>query len=238
MTGLIRSVLMGALLLGQWLVAAGALAAITISPSPSTGDYTVTWTAPTSSTLTTKLHEKVGDGTWSPVGTYGSTTTSKSYTGKAAGTYSYKTERCVTVFGNTSCYDSEGPASVTVSAASTPVPTASISWDPSTVDYGGSSTLTWSSTDATSCTLNGNTRATSGSWATTQLRTRTDRLVCTGPGGTSDTESATLTVNPTVPDAPAKPRVNPGDQRVLAGDESDAHGHEQVVLHRAGRHLG
>ena len=82
-----------------------------------------------------------------------------------------------------------------MSAAPTPAPTASISWNPSTVDYGGSSTLSWSSTNATGCTLDGVTRATAGSQVeTNRTATQTSRLYCTGPGGTSDTDSATLTV--------------------------------------------
>ena len=165
--------------------------------------------------LDTKLHERVGSGTWSVVGTYAPSVSSKAFSGKAAGTYSYKTEQCFTGFGSTTCWDSEGPESVTVSAAPTPALTASISWNPSTVDYGGSSTLTWSSTNATSCTLDGAPRATRGSRVgTNRTRTQTSTLSCTGPGGTSETESATLTVNPTVPDAPAKPEVNPGDGRL------------------------
>ena len=227
MTGKLRSVLIGVLLAGQWLVATGALAAITISPSPSTGDYTVSWSAPAASSLATKLHEKVGEGTWTLVGTYASTVTSKSYTGKAAGTYSYKTEQCFTGFGSTSCWDSEGPTSVTVSTAPPPAPTASISWDPDTVDYGASSTLTWSSTDATSCTINGATRATSGSWVgTNRTRTTTTRLVCTGPGGTSDEATATLTVNP--PPAPTASiswdpdTVDYGDSSTLIWSSTDA----------------
>ena len=189
-----RAVVMGAVLLGQLLVATGALAALSISPSPSTGSYTVSWTAPPAP-VSTKLHERVGSGAWSVVGTYASTVSSKAFSGKAAGTYSYKTKQCFTLFGSPVCADSEGPESVTVSAAPTPAPTASISWNPSTVDYGGSSTLSWSSTNATGCTLDGVTRATAGSQVeTNRTATQTSRLYCTGPGGTSDTDSATLTV--------------------------------------------
>ena len=220
MRGLVRAVLIGGLLLGQWLVAGGAQAALTISPSPSTdGSYKVSWTAPASSVIDTKLYEKAGSGSYSLEGTYGSTTTSKSFSGKAAGTYSYKTQQCGTFFGSTSCWDSEGPTSVTVSAAPTPAPTASMSWDPATINSGESSTLSWSSTNATSCTINGNTRATSGSWTTTPTRTRTDTLVCTGPGGTTGSVTATVTVNEEEeeddpPDKPAKPTLTPGDEEL------------------------
>ena len=101
-----RAVVMGAVLLGQLLVATGALAALSISPSPSTGSYTVSWTAPPAQ-VSTKLHERVGSGTWSVVGTYRSTVSSKAFSGKAAGTYSYKTKQCFTLFGSPVCADSE-----------------------------------------------------------------------------------------------------------------------------------
>ncbi len=415
-----RNALVGFVFLSaQWFVAAAATAAISISPSPSTGSYTVTWTAPPNAVIKTRLHEKAGSGEWSVVGTYARTVTSKAFSGKAAGAYSYKTERCFTVFGNTVCQDSESAVSVTVTstpsgpqppsatapdAPSAPVitagstylsvtwtapaangaaitdydvrykrtgalswsdhafsgagastsiqrlvngtqyevqirarnsagasgwsasgrgtpasgarmtvspttstngsytvrwtlprcfnvpfggsrvcqqlqervggagnrwsevsgvgasatshafsnkaaqtyayrlviqagstevvtagpvsvtvtppprPTASMAWNPSMVDYGGSSTLTWSSTDATSCTLNGVTRATSGRWlAGERTATRTDTLVCTGPGGTSAPAPATLTVRPPppdLPDAPARPTLRAGTGQI------------------------
>ena len=108
--------------------------------------------------------------------------------------------------------DETASARATVTVRPAPAPTASVSWDPDTVDYGGSSTLTWGSTDATSCTINGATRATGGTWlATDHTATRTDTLVCTGPGGVSEPVSATLTVEPTAPAIPAPPRVAVGD---------------------------
>ena len=188
---------------------------LTVSPATSTdGAYTVTWSAPVSSAFSTKLHERVGSGSWSVVGTYRSTVTSKSYTGKAAGTYGYKTEQCGTFFGSTTCWDAAGPVSVTVSTAPTPKPTATMSWSPASVAYGASSTLTWSSKNATACYLNGKKRGTAYSWkAKDQTRTRTDSLYCTGPGGTSATVTARLTVGPppaSLPDAPAKATLTGG----------------------------
>ena len=211
---------MGVVLLGQLLLSTLAWG-LTISPSPSTdGSYTVSWNAPATTLISTRLYEKAGSGAWSFNGTYTSTVTSRSFSGKSAGTYQYKTQQCIDIFNSPSCWDSEGPESVTVSTAPQPVPTASISWNPSTVDYGGSSTLSWSSTNATSCTLNGAPRATRGSWVgTNRTRNQTSRLYCTGPGGTSDTVSATLRVRPQAPqasppDVPAKPTVVEGDERL------------------------
>ena len=188
---------------------------LTVSPTTSTdGAYTLTWGAPASSSISTRLHERVGSGSWSVVGTYRSTVTSKSYTGRAAGTYSYKTEQCITVFSSTTCWDAAGPVSVTVSTAPTPKPTATMIWSPDSVAYGGASTLTWSSTNATACYLNGKKRGTAYSWkAKDQTRTRTDSLYCTGPGGNSATVTARLFVDPppaNLPDAPAKATLTGG----------------------------
>jgi len=81
-----------------------------------------------------------------------------------------------------------------------PVPTASVSWSPSTVEYGGTSTVSWSSTGATSCTLSGSSNSTSGSWiGTNRIQNQTTPLYCEGPGGTSSTVYATLTVDPIPP---------------------------------------
>lgn len=81
-----------------------------------------------------------------------------------------------------------------------PKPTASLSWNPSRVTYNGSSTLTWSSTHATSCVLNGQSKPASGSSVgTNRVETRTDSLYCDGPGGRSVTATTTLTVDPLAP---------------------------------------
>lgn len=76
-----------------------------------------------------------------------------------------------------------------------PKPTVSLSWNPANVAYNGSSTLSWSSTNATSCVLNGQNKPTNGSWiGTNRVETRTDSIYCDGPGGRSTTATSTLTV--------------------------------------------
>src|SRR5438128_5140149 len=96
-----------------------------------------------------------------------------------------------------------GAAARNVDAA-TPTPTAVIALNPSTILSGASSTITWSSTDATSCTASGNwawsgavatsgTRVTSQSGSSTYHVTYT--LTCSGTGG-SASSSAVLTVQP------------------------------------------
>ena len=80
----------------------------------------------------------------------------------------------------------------------TPVPTVSLSIDLPKVGLGQSAKLTWSSTNATSCTASdawAGSQATSG--ASTQTPTTSGALkytlTCTGPGGTSS-QSTALTV--------------------------------------------
>lgn len=74
-------------------------------------------------------------------------------------------------------------------------PTASMSASPTSVVTGGSSTITWSSNDATSCTVTpGGWTGTSGSQSTGALASNTTYTVnCTGSGGNASA-SATVTV--------------------------------------------
>jgi hypothetical protein len=85
-----------------------------------------------------------------------------------------------------------------------PVPTSSIAAAPSTIDEGQSTTLSWSSTDANSCTASGawsGNRASSGSETVNPTTTSTYTLTCNGDGG-SVTQSTTVTVNVTQAPAP------------------------------------
>ncbi|UAA37478.1 hypothetical protein KIH87_12220 [Paraneptunicella aestuarii] len=114
-------------------------------------------------------------------------------------------------------------------------PTASISWSPSTVGYGQSSTLTWSSTNATGCVMNGTARSTSGSWVgTNRTANQTVSFYCTGSGGTSSTQYATLTVvpPPTASLSWSPSTVNYGDSSTLTWSSTNATG---CVLNGASR---
>lgn len=93
------------------------------------------------------------------------------------------------------------PVTATVTVATTaPLPTVSLSAAPSTVPSGGTSILSWSSSNATSCTASGGwtgSLATSGTQNTTALTANTIySLVCTGPGGSSSTATAAITIAP------------------------------------------
>jgi len=80
-------------------------------------------------------------------------------------------------------------------------PTATISANPSSVTSGGSSTISWSSTNATACTASGawsGTKATSGSQSTGALTTNsTYNLTCSGSTPASTTVTVTAPPTPT-----------------------------------------
>jgi len=80
-----------------------------------------------------------------------------------------------------------------------PAATVSLSANPLSVSYNGSSTLSWSSSNATSCTASGawtGSRATSGSQTLSSLTTTsTFILTCIGAGG-SASQSVTVSVEP------------------------------------------
>ena len=88
-------------------------------------------------------------------------------------------------------------ATVTVQTT-TPAPTVVLNANPTTVNVGGNSVLTWSSTNATACTASGGwsgAKAVSGNQTITSIpSTTTYTLTCTGAGG-SGNNSATVTVS-------------------------------------------
>ena len=92
----------------------------------------------------------------------------------------------------------------TASASSTitvttppPAPTVSITANPTSIQSGASSTLTWSSTDATACSIDQGigTVAANGSTTKAPAATTTYTITATGPGGAA-TASAAVTVLP------------------------------------------
>jgi len=91
--------------------------------------------------------------------------------------------------------------SVTVTVNAAPTPTATLSANPTLVDSGGSTQLTWSSTNATSCTASGGwsgSKPVSGSQTIGDLAvTTTFSLTCSGAGGSSPAQNVTVTVTGT-----------------------------------------
>ncbi len=159
---------------------------VTLSASPSTvtsgSSATLTWTT-TNATSCTASDAWSGTEPVNGSASTGSLTSAQSYT--------------------LTCTGPGGSASqsATVSVIQ-PVPTVTLSANPSTVTSGASATLTWSSTDATSCTASGGwsgTQATSGSASTGNLTSdQSFTLTCTGPGG-SGAQTATVTVSSPAP---------------------------------------
>jgi hypothetical protein len=156
---------------------------VTINISPSTiivgQTATVTWTATNASAC-------MASGAWSGAeaisGTLGISPTT-------SGDLSYAL----------SCTGAGGTASATAPLTVNAVPTATISVSPTTISVGESATLTWSSTNATSCTASGAWAASEATSGTSSVSPATSgtldyTLSCSGAGGTAST-SATLTVN-------------------------------------------
>ncbi len=115
-------------------------------------------------------------------------------TGLRAGTaYSYKVA-AFDAADNISWYSSG--VTITTPAANVPPASVAFSASPSSIGVGQSSTLTWSSTNANSCTgTNFSTGGlTSGSVSVKPSATTTYSVSCTGAGGTGSL-SATVTVN-------------------------------------------
>lgn len=102
---------------------------------------------------------------------------------------------------------------ITISTAPPPPPTAVLTVSPSSVTAGGSATLTWSSSNATSCTGTGfNTgSATAGSVSTGPLYATTAYSVtCSGTTPPADTDTATVTVQPAPDFTSGVPGINSG----------------------------
>ncbi|MBA4284449.1 MAG: hypothetical protein C0434_02820 [Xanthomonadaceae bacterium] len=168
---------------------------VTISAAPATitlGDSTtISWT-------TTNAASCTASGAWTGAR---ATTGNQPVTPAGSGSLGY----------TLSCTGAGGTASATATVTVNdppllPVPTVSLSAAPATVTLGSTSTLSWSSTDATSCTASDDwsgSRATSGSASVTPAATGTARytLSCTGGGG-SASATATVTVNPVPPALP------------------------------------
>ena len=88
-----------------------------------------------------------------------------------------------------------------------PAPTVTLAASPTTIEYEGASTLTWSTAHADSCTPLGHwsneaAKGSSGSQIVTPENTATYGLSCSGTGGSAE-KSVTVTVNP-----PIGPEIN------------------------------
>jgi len=126
-----------------------------------------------------------------------------------------------------SCTGAGGSASQAVTVTVAPAPNVTLAASPTGVASGGASTLTWSSTNATSCTASGGwsgTRATNGTQSTGTLTTATDfTLTCTGAGGSaSATASVAIDSAPTVTLSAAPTGIASGATSVLTWNSTNS----------------
>jgi hypothetical protein len=160
-------------------VAACPSVTLTASPNPVAfnGASTLTWT-------TSNATSCWASGAWTG---WVSNTGGTQSTGPLAASQTYSIE-CWNAKG-----DSTGVKTVTVSLLG--VPTVNISASPPSVSFNGSSTISWNTTNATSCLSSwGGAVGLSGSFTTGNLTTdQTYTLTCSGPGG-SGSSSVTITV--------------------------------------------
>jgi hypothetical protein len=165
-------------------VTAPPVVSVNISASPTTitsgNSTTITWSSTNATTCT-------ASGAWSGTkGTSGTSTVSPT----ANSTY---TLTC----SGTNVTSGSNSVSITVNPVTVSAPTISFSASPSSVNTGGSSNLSWSSTNATTCTASGawsGTKATSGSLTVSPTGNSTYTLTCTGTNGSTVSQSATVSV--------------------------------------------
>src|SRR5580693_9638528 len=98
-------------------------------------------------------------------------------------------------------------------------PTASLSANPSTVDKGGSTTLTWQTSNATDVSIDGvGAVQASGSQSVTPSDSTTYTLTAKGAGGT---QQATARVTVTAPPPPPPPAAGPSEEELFAQNVKD-----------------
>ena len=123
-----------------------------------------------------------------------------------------------------------------------PRPTVTLTASPTSVPAQGTSTLTWSTTNASSCTASGNwsgNKATSGEQVVGPLSAdRTYSLTCSGAGGTSvDSASVQVVQNqpaPTVTLSADPSTVDEGDFTVLSWSSANARSGSGGRIHAQG----
>ncbi len=162
---------------------------VTVQPAP----------APTMSLSASSTNVSQGDSTtlnWSSTNA-----TSCTASGDWSGIKGTSGSETISVITSDSQYvlDCSGPGgsvndTVDVTVITIPIPTISLSSSPSTVSEGGSTILSWNSTNATSCTASGDWSGTKGATGSETINSITNNsqfiLDCSGTGG-----SASASVN-------------------------------------------
>jgi hypothetical protein len=188
-------------------VSAASSATVTVTSASTGGTVTSPYSTPPSATLIASPTSITSGGsatlTWSSANASSCTGNGFSTAGSGAssgGSFDGATSGSVTVSPTqTTTYSvscKNGLVSAVGSATVTVVkpPSVSLTASPTSITSGGSATLTWSSTNATSCTGNGfSAGATSGSASVSPTQTTTYSVSCTN-GTVSAASSATVTV--------------------------------------------
>lgn len=95
-------------------------------------------------------------------------------------------------------------------------PTATLSADPTSIQRGQSSTLQWSTENATDVTLDGNKVDPSGSQTVSPTQTTTYHLVAKGTGGTQEATAQVTVATPTPTPTPAPTPPPVSDEQLFA----------------------
>jgi plastocyanin len=203
--------------------AAPAAPTLTLAPTSIAlgASTTITWSS-TNATSCTASESSSSAGAWTGTQKTSGTLT---LTPSAAGTYTY-TLTC----SNTGGASKPGSATLTVTSATggTAPAAPTLTLAPTSIVEGKSTTITWSSTNATSCKASASSSS-AGAWTGTQKTsgtltltpsatgTYTYTLTCSNASGTSKPSTATLTVSASTTAAPATPSLNLATTSITAG---------------------
>jgi uncharacterized cupredoxin-like copper-binding protein len=189
----------------------GCITSFTASPStvPSGSPSTLSWTTAGGSVTSVSIDNGVG---------------SKPANGSATVNPVATTTYTLSAF--TTANSSPPTAQVTVTVGGSPAPTATFSATPASITSGQSSTLQWTTTNATSVSIDNGvgSRPVNGSVSVSPTSTTTYTLTATGAGG-SVTRTATVTVTqpPTIPTFTANPTaINLGAASTLTWTTTNA----------------
>ncbi len=173
-----------------------------VAPAPTVSVTATPATISSSSTVTVSWSSTNATSCTATGGWTGTKLTSGTTTIAGVATTTTYTITCTNATGSATASDT-----VTFSAPPPAAPTLTFTASPTTVPLNGNSTLTWSSTNTTSCTASGDwigAKAVNGTQAENGISSNdVYTLTCTGPGGT-----ISKTVNVNVASLPPLPVVN------------------------------
>jgi plastocyanin len=176
---------------------------------------TITWSS-SNATSCTASESSSSAGDWTGTKT---TNGNQTLTPAAAGSYTY-TLKCANATGTSS--PATATLTVTAGTGGTPPAAPTLTLGAASITLGASTTITWSSANATSCTASGSwsgTLATSGTQTLkpTAVDSYTYTLKCANATGTSSPTTATLKVAAATTTAPATPSLHLASTTIAAG---------------------